>query len=107
MSEDAFREALRNAPIFLRLTEHEGFPYSVIEAMSVGAEVIMSMPYPPVCVARTQEEIENCFVMLKNRILARGLTPNQEMISLTDADFNKTQIIRNYLQEKLHQLTGK
>lgn len=98
VEHDQFLKALYASPIFLRLTEHEGFPVSVIEAMSFGCEVMMTMPYEKVTVAQTQQEILDGFQKLVQKVNQRGLTPNEEMISIARREFNKATVIQDYLK---------
>ena len=106
VSEDVFKTAMKNSAIFLRLTEHDGFSVSVIEAMSVGCEVIVTMPFDHAFVARSGEETLNAFTRAKEKIIGRGLTPNQEVIAYVQNNFKKQEVIANYLK-KLHQFIGK
>jgi glycosyltransferase involved in cell wall biosynthesis len=45
VTPEVFAERLKSTPIFLRLTDHDGFSVSVIEALAYGCEVIMTLPF--------------------------------------------------------------
>ncbi|MFM7218504.1 MAG: glycosyltransferase [Bacteroidota bacterium] len=92
-----FTEQLRNTPIFLRLTEHEGFPVSVIEAMAAGCEVIMSMPYADARVSASNAQDKIRFQEALDSLHGRGLIPNQRAVETVYAQFEKTATLQKYL----------
>jgi glycosyltransferase involved in cell wall biosynthesis len=98
VEQRVFTEQLRETPLFIRLTEHEGFPVSVIEAMATGCEVLMSMPYDPVFVSRTPEGDAVCFSKMIDRLKARAMRPNNDLIEIVERDFNKTNVIPKYYE---------
>ncbi len=106
VEEVVFKDALRNNAVYLRFTEHDGFSISVIEAMSAGCEVIMSMPYKSVYVARNIEEALHTFKLVKDKVEGRGLIPNPDLVKIVHGNFKKEEVIANYLK-KLHQVTAK
>lgn len=97
VSSDVFQNHLRKTPVFFRLAEHEGFPVSVIEAMSFGSEVIMSMPYQYAHQANSINEVVSAFENVKQIVLNRNLTPNHDLINMVKRDFNKESILGNYI----------
>ena len=103
---ETFLEHLKNTPFFLRFTIHDGFPAPIIEAMSYGCEVMMSMPYPPVTVVRNEVEAIEEFKKMMERVRDRGMKPNPEMIHIARRDFEKQHVISSYL-ERLRSITGR
>jgi glycosyltransferase involved in cell wall biosynthesis len=95
---EEFRDKLKQSAIFVRLTEHEGFPVSVIEAMSYGCEVMMSMPYSPVVLARTADEAVSGFERIIQKLRERGMKPNQELVEIARRDFDKDKVVNAYLK---------
>ncbi|MBM3185526.1 MAG: hypothetical protein FJZ67_04440 [Bacteroidetes bacterium] len=85
------------APIFLRMTDHDGFSVTVIEALSVGAEVIWT--HPSECIHWVKNEIElvhkieELLVLIKNR----NLSPSIENINFSKKTYNKITLHRNYI----------
>ncbi|MFM2156027.1 MAG: hypothetical protein RL516_776 [Bacteroidota bacterium] len=96
---DVFQKHLRETPIFFRLAAHEGFPVSVIEAMSFGCEVIMTSPYAYSHQAKTNEEVLNAFEKAKQIVTNRNLTPNHDLINMVKRDYNKEVILRGYIEK--------
>jgi glycosyltransferase involved in cell wall biosynthesis len=96
---DVFQNHLRETPIFFRLAAHEGFPVSVIEAMSFGCEVIMTSPYANSHQAKTNEEVLNAFEKVKQIVANRNLTPNYDLINMVKSDYNKDVILRGYIEK--------
>ena len=94
---DVFQNHLRETPIFFRLAEHEGFPVSVIEAMSFGCEVIMTSPYEYSHTAKSKEEVLLAFDKVKQLVEDRNLTPNHNLVAMTKRDYDKDTIMKNYI----------
>ena len=96
---DVFQNHLRETPIFFRLAAHEGFPVSVIEAMSFGCEVIMTSPYAYSHQAKTNEEVLSAFEKVKQIVVNRNLTPNYDLINMVKRDYNKGVILSGYIEK--------
>jgi hypothetical protein len=92
-----FQNHLRETPIFFRLAAHEGFPVSVIEAMSFGCEVIMTSPYIYSHQAKTNEEVLNAFEKVKQLVSSRNLIPNHDLINMVNRDYKRETILSNYI----------
>lgn len=99
VSADEFQSQLRSTPIFLRLTEHDGFSLSVIEAMSYGCEVMWTFPYQYSYQATTNEQAIQTFEKIQQLIINRGLTPNQELIEETNISFDYKRVMSNYISK--------
>ncbi len=96
---EVFKRALRENPICLRLTDHDGFSVTVIEAITYGSEVIWSLPFEYSHLAKTVEETQVILNQLIPKIKQRGMTPNIEnRIALVDY-FNKDKVLSNYIHE--------
>lgn len=97
VASDVFQKHLRETPIFFRLAEHEGFPVSVIEAMSFGCEVIMTSPYTYSHQAKTNEEVISAFEKVKQLVSSRNLIPNNDLINMVKRDYKRETILSNYI----------
>jgi glycosyltransferase involved in cell wall biosynthesis len=106
VSADEFQSQLRSTPIFLRLTEHDGFSLSVIEALSYGCEVMWTFPYEYSYQATSNEELILTFDKLQQLILNRGLTPNQDSINVINRDYSAQAVFTKYV-EKVKAVVGK
>ncbi|MFM7015435.1 MAG: glycosyltransferase, partial [Bacteroidota bacterium] len=106
VASDVFQNHLRETPVFLRLAEHEGFPVSVIEALSFGCEVIMTSPYQYTHQAKTNEEVIAAFNKVKDIVKLRDFTPNHDLIEMTKRDYDQTNVISNYI-EKIKSIVAK
>jgi glycosyltransferase involved in cell wall biosynthesis len=99
VSADEFENRLRETPIFLRLTEHDGFSVSVIEALGAGCEVIMSLPFDLTYLARNINEAIEGMKQLIEKIEQRGMKPNEEMMETVKTRFNSEILATNYIQK--------
>lgn len=95
---EIFQEALKTNPVCLRLTEHDGFSVTVIEALSFGAEVIWSLPSERTYLAQTTEEVAKVLTKVLEDVKARGMTPNEENIAYANENYNKEKIMSNYVK---------
>jgi glycosyltransferase involved in cell wall biosynthesis len=103
---EEFINVLRKTPVFLRLTNHDGFSVSVIEALGCGCEVIMSLPFELTHIARNSEEAIGHMNKVIQKIKDRGMKPNIEMIEIVKLRYNRDTLSKNYI-EKLKQVVSK
>jgi hypothetical protein len=103
---EVFIEVLRKTPVFLRLTDHDGFSVSVIEALGCGCDVIMSLPFELTHLARNSEEVIEQMNKTIEKVKARGMKPNSEMIEIVKLRYNRETLAKNYI-EKLKQIVSK
>jgi len=106
VTPEDFAERLKSTPIFLRLTDHDGFSVSVIEALAFGCEVIMTLPFELTHLATTTEEAIDKMQTIIATIEARGMTPNQATIEAVKLRFNPEKVAKNYIQ-KLKEIAAK
>ena len=106
VNSNVFKENLKKTPIFLRLTNHDGFSLAVLEALSFGAEAITSFKSEFVHKANTIEEIQDAINTAINAIEMRNYKPNLSVIEALNKEFEKEKIILNYIQ-KLKEIAEK
>lgn len=99
-------DELRKAPIFLRMTEHDGFSVSVIEALSVGAEVVWTHPSECIHFVRNDEEMICKLADVIEVIQTRNYVPNSETIDFCKKTYNRKSLMENYIS-KLTKMMGK
>lgn len=92
-----FQAALRESPIFLRLTDHDGFPVSVIEALGFGAEVLMSLPSELTYLASTEKEAIHTMHQAIEKVKMSDFTPNFDTIEHVKVNYNRNQLMEIYL----------
>ena len=97
-SEDMEKE-LQNAGIFLRMTDHDGFSVSVIEAISIGAEVIWTHDTQGVHFVQNTEEMNNAIEKAVRQIKSRDLKPNDKNIDFAHKYYSKEEVLKNYINE--------
>ena len=97
-SEDMDRE-LKSAAIFLRMTDHDGFSVTVIEAISIGAEVIWTHDAKGVNYVQSIEEMNKAIDKAIQDIKNRDLKPNQNTIDFAEKYYNKEELLKNYIRE--------
>ena len=89
----------KEAAIFVRLTEHDGYSLAVLEALSTGAEVIWSMPHKYCHWAKNRTDIREIFNNTIQLIKERELTRNQRNIEFIKNNFSREVIFTKLLNE--------
>lgn len=92
-------------PIFIRLTEHDGYSLSVLEALSCGNEVMWTMSHEQ-CHFVNQANAVDVFNKLMESMQARDLKRNENNISFIKDNFSKEKVLGGFLK-KLEELAGK
>lgn len=94
----------RNTPIFIRLTEHDGFSLSVLEALSNGSEVIWNQPHQLVnfCNDETREEV---FDRICERLKKNELQRSEPNIAYIHNNFNKNNVMSRLIS-KMEEVFG-
>lgn len=106
VSPEEFAEKLKASPIFLRLTDHDGFSVSVIEALGYGCEVIWSLPFEYTHLATNAQQAIERINQLVPKIEKLGMKPNHELIEIVKHHFNPETLTKNYIQ-KLKEIVRK
>ncbi len=96
--EESFAKGLSDSAIFLRLTEHDGFSISVLEALSHGCEVIWTYPLEDVHLLQQGQELKEVLVDCLDIVFKRANKPNREVALRIQTAFEKKKIIANYIE---------
>ena len=104
-TETEFAEGLKSTSVFLRLPKHDGFSASVIEAMGFGCEVFWTFPGPNAIVVNNSEELIDKLATTFQAIEARDFRPNLTSREFVLENFNKEQVIKNYIKT-LKEIVG-
>ncbi len=99
VEEQEMIKELQNAAILLRMTDHDGFSVSVIEALSVGAEVIWSHPAENVHYVKNEEEMILAISDAINNVCKRGRKPNKKNMEHCNKRYNKKTLISDYIEQ--------
>lgn len=97
--EQEIFDEMEKTPIFLRLTEHEGFPLTLIEAMAHGCEVIWTFPFENATQIKGFDDLCEKFEILVDKIKARDLKPNLEIVNFVKDKFNREKILTAYVEK--------
>lgn len=92
-------EELKNAAIFVRMTDHDGFSVSVIEAISIGAEVIWSHKAECVHYVKDIGELNHAIKIAIKQVEDREYKPNQKTIDFAKKYYGKSDLMHNYIKE--------
>ncbi|MBX7201950.1 MAG: hypothetical protein K1X77_02675 [Bacteroidia bacterium] len=85
-----------HSPVYLRLTEHDGFSNAVLEAQSVGNEVIWT--YPGLhCHHVSKESVFEVFTQVLESLKARSLSRNNESMNYIRTHHSRTKIINDLI----------
>jgi hypothetical protein len=106
INEEEVRQIMKRIPIFVRLTQHDGNSLVVTEALSYGCEVIWSYPYEKCYLANSIEELNKILVELSEKIKQRNYEPNLDNIKFVKENYNKNQVIGNYIK-KINDVANK
>lgn len=93
-----------NTPIFIRLTEHDGFSLSVLEALANGSEVIWNQPHNLVNLCNDETSIV-VFERLIDRLKMNGLQRSEENIAYIHNNFDEN-VVMSRLISKLEEVFG-
>lgn len=96
---EEFNEGLRKSAIFVRLTEHDGFSISILEALANGCEVIWTHPTKNIRFVSNDEELEQSILQAKEAVVNRGYLPNKLQSEETIQEYNKKRLLENYLSQ--------
>ena len=106
LPESEVKILMKNLPIFLRLTKHDGNSLVVKEALSYGCEVIWSYPYPNCHLVQSKEELYTMISKLSEKIKAREYGRNVDNINFVKDNCNKNLVIGNYIK-KINEFANK
>jgi hypothetical protein len=96
--EELLQAKMKESALFLRLTEHDGFSVSVVEAMSLGSEVLTYHPFPLVnCVQDT--DLLTIFTHAVAQVENRGMTPNLVASKYYKTHFNRERVFEQLYRE--------
>ncbi len=97
VNESKFINLLKNNPIFVRLTDHDGKSISVAQALSYGCEVIWTYEFDNCYkIEKNVLSLQNQITFLQNRIEERGLIPNLENIKFAEDNLLRVPVMQNY-----------
>ena len=101
INSEEMKKLQKEVPIFIRLTEHDGFSLSVLEALANGAEVIWSQPHHLAHFA-SEDSSAYAFQMAKKNILDNEMKPNNDNISYIKNNFQKLDVLSNLIKKIEH-----
>lgn len=104
VNSEEMKQFQKEVPIFIRLTEHDGFSLSVLEALANGAEVVWSQPHHLVHFASEKSSIE-AFQKAKQVVIDNELKPNPISINYIKDNFQKLDVL-NKLIKKIEHVFG-
>jgi hypothetical protein len=104
ISSECFQDELIKSAIFLRLTEHDGFSASCIEAFGMGAEVIWSYPWRYAQQAQSTVQLITAIQIAIVKIEERGYLPNLKNRERATELFDRKNVILNYIGILKNQL---
>jgi len=99
VTDENIKEIQNRLPIYIRLTEHDGYSYMVIEALSNGSEVIWSMPHERCHLLNSMEKAEMVFDKVVNDLNKRGLTRNESNILFVKENFSREIILKKWIEK--------
>ncbi|MBK7128341.1 MAG: hypothetical protein IPH66_03115 [Crocinitomicaceae bacterium] len=98
VSKAVMQSLLNEHPIYLRLTEHDGYSLSVMEAIANGNYVIWNQPHVRVFVAKNSDELINIFQQVLLSFDQNQGARLDENITWAKEHLDKTKILQAYSQ---------
>lgn len=95
--EKEFQDALKNSPIFIRLTEHDGFSVSVIEALERGCEVFWTFPFENTFQIFSDDAFHQQMREVIESIKGREMQPNNDKRQFILDRLDKKKVLENYV----------
>jgi hypothetical protein len=92
-TDEEFR-LYRDCAAYVRIPEHDGYSYSVREALTWGRHVVTSYPYPHCLYASDYESLRAHVDTLKTRFDGGGLDPNLEGRDFVLREFDNGTVVR-------------
>jgi hypothetical protein len=99
ISQQEVTDLMKETPVFIRLTKHDGNSLSVVEALGNGCEVIWSYPSERTYLATSSQELIVKLDYVFTEIEKRGLIPNSLNFEYVSENFKKEVVIQNYIKE--------
>jgi len=97
VDQQLLTQLMREHPIFIRLTEHDGNSVTVLEALKNGQEVIWTYPSPYVYHASNENELLLHFHNILKIVEERGMVSNQINSNYVISNFQRDKILSNYV----------
>jgi hypothetical protein len=99
VDSNTYLEICNYTPVFIRLTEHDGYSKSVMEALASGNEVIWNMKHEQ-ChyVKRDANDVSAKLNEVIQIIENRNLTKNLNNISWAEKNLNKKNVLDDLIQ---------
>ena len=100
-----FEEIIDENIVFFRVTDHDGMPLSVLEALARGRHVIYSNPVPETITVNNQNELVDSVSKLFEKFKLGKLEINHAGIDFVKESYNKQTVISailNSIQEVLN-----
>lgn len=94
---ERMKEIRETTPVFIRSTRHDGYAYSVLEALSAGNEVLWTMPHPN-CHLIGKDNAKEVFGSVIARLKNRALQRSAENISFVQRHFNREEVLKQLIE---------
>jgi len=91
-------EHYKKCPIFVRMTEHDGYSLSIMEALSYGLEVIWNNPHEKTLLATNSVELTKSIIQLNEKITERQLQSNTENQNWIKENLDRDKVLKNYIE---------
>jgi hypothetical protein len=92
-------ELLNTHPIFIRLTNHDGYSLSILEAIANGNYVLWNNPHPCVAYVKEDTDLLPVFRTLKEQVECNLKERLQSNIEWAHTNLNKSRILENYIAQ--------
>ena len=98
VDKDEVVEQYKKSPIFIRMTEHDGYSLSIMEALSFGLEIIWNNTHERTNFANNTKELKDSIIQLKDKIKSRSFKSNTENQNWVKENLNRNEVLKNYIE---------
>ncbi|MBI3135916.1 MAG: hypothetical protein HYZ14_14655 [Bacteroidetes bacterium] len=102
VSKDKVTELMNANAIYLRLTAHDGYSLSVLEALANGNYVIWNNPHPCVNFVKDNSSLKLVFEKVLDQVKTAGYARVKANIDWVAEHHSKEKILRNYIRMLIH-----
>lgn len=98
VSKNEIKKLMAKNPIIIRLTDHDGYALSVLEAIANGNYVIWNYPHPQVYYTNPKTDLKPVFDETIKNIKQLKFKKNSKNIEWAKKNLNKEKILSNFIQ---------
>ena len=97
LNPDEMKRLQYETNVMVRMTQHDGNPHSVAEALGMGMDVIWNYPHPRVLTAGNATALRDAVRELKQKFTDGNSGRNEANIEWVRTHLNRTKVLQNFI----------